>query len=128
MVNHNDKRKTISIDLTPEARVVIEALREDSGIPNTEATKRILQWFAGLDRKLRLAILNKDIETQREMIRLVLADMAGDAAAKTEFGPLDTLTLDQLVSLQHKITDQMAKLGKTYQRELKKQAQSSRAG
>lgn len=72
----NDKPKGISFQLNPRARAVIEGLRRDTGVPNTEALTRILEWYASLDRKLRLAVLNGDPETRRELAALVAADLA----------------------------------------------------
>ena len=70
MVEKLPKQKTVQIMLTPESRRIIENLRDDTGIPNTESMARILEWFAGLDRKLRLAILNRDEETRNELALL----------------------------------------------------------
>jgi len=74
-----DTGKPIStpINLTPRARAIIEGIREETGVPNTEAMVRILEWFTSLDRKFRLAILNRDEETKRELFLLVLQQMAG---------------------------------------------------
>lgn len=73
----------ITVHLVPEARRVVDNIRNDSGVPNTEAMARILEWFAAQPRKFRLALLNRDVETQRELIRGVLVEMAGlDAAQK----------------------------------------------
>lgn len=58
------------------AKAIIEGIREDTGVPKTEALTRILEWFAGLDRKLRIAVLTRDPDTRRELTRLVLRDMA----------------------------------------------------
>lgn len=80
------KSKTIHITLGPEAREVVEKLRQDTGIPNTEAVARLLEWFAGLDRKFRLALLNRDASTRAELARLTLQDMA------RENGTPDTAT------------------------------------
>lgn len=75
------KPRTLTINLTPRARGIIEQVREDTGVPNTEAMVRILEWFAELPVKLRLAVLNRDQETQRELVRAVLSDMAALAEA-----------------------------------------------
>lgn len=69
--------KAISITLNARARDIIERLRDDTGVPNTEAMARILEWFASQDRKFRLAVLTRDEETKRELVRLVLQEMAG---------------------------------------------------
>lgn len=53
------KPKTVSINLNPAARAVIEALRDETGVPNTDAMIRILEWFAAQPTEVRLAILTR---------------------------------------------------------------------
>ena len=124
MVNDDKypERIVTQVPLKARASELLNGIRNDTGVSKVEAIQRIFEWFLGLDRKLRLAILNKDVETQRELVRLVLSDMAGDESLKTEVGPLDTLSLDQLLALQHKITDQIGKMGQNLSRELKKRS------
>jgi hypothetical protein len=66
---------SLTINLVPRAREIVDKLRADTGIPQTEAMLRILTWFASLDKKLRLAILNNDPETREELVRLAFASM-----------------------------------------------------
>jgi hypothetical protein len=73
-----ERNVTISVTLTPRARGVVEKLRADTGIPNTESVARLLEWFAGLDRKHRLALLNGDPATRAELARLSLEQMAAE--------------------------------------------------
>jgi hypothetical protein len=76
-------RVSISVSIVPAARSILDRLREDTGVPQTEAMARLLEWFAAQPRKFRLALLNRDVETQRELIRAVLLEWAGiDAAQK----------------------------------------------
>lgn len=63
-----EKRGSLSLNLTPHARAVIEAIREDTGVPNTTSTERILEWFSRMPRKFRVAILTGDPEGQAEML------------------------------------------------------------
>jgi hypothetical protein len=74
----------LHVQLNPVAHGIIKRIREDTGVPNTEAMARILEYFAGLDRKFRLAIINKDPETRRELARLALREMAAMDAAGEE--------------------------------------------
>src|SRR5688500_11170724 len=69
------KRKTVTLNLNPETREIIEKIKDDTGVAQVVALQRILEWFSGLDRKLRLAILNRDEETRRELIQLVLQEI-----------------------------------------------------
>ena len=66
-----------NVPLNSRANAIIDKLRDDTGIPKVEAIARIVEWFAQQDRKFRLAILTRDLETQRELARLSLVDMAG---------------------------------------------------
>lgn len=75
------KPKGISIQLSPRARAIVESVRRETGVPNTEAVTRILEWWASFDRKLRIAVLNHDLETRRELIRLTLAEWESDLGA-----------------------------------------------
>ena len=108
------ERKAISVTLNPRARQVIEGIRGDSGVPNTEAMARILEWFAALDRKLRLSVLTRDVGTQREMLTLLLQQMVAADAATKEHGPLALLDLDQLLALQTQVGHHIGERAKTY--------------
>jgi hypothetical protein len=65
------------VQLTSRARKVLDALKDDTGIPQTEAIARVFEWFSAQDRKLRVAILHRDENTQAEMMRLVLQQATG---------------------------------------------------
>ena len=66
----------ISISLVAPARRVVERLREETGVPVTEAMTRILEWYASFDPKFRLAVLNRDPEVRRELTALAMKTMA----------------------------------------------------
>lgn len=74
------KPKTLTVNLSPEAREVIESLREDTGVPNTTAMERILEWFSKQDLRFRQAILLRSPASSQEMARMALEQMAGLAA------------------------------------------------
>jgi hypothetical protein len=76
------KRATLSWQVNPEARAILEGLKEETGVPNTESLTRILEWFASLDRKFRLAVLNRDPATRAELARLTLEQWAAAEAAQ----------------------------------------------
>ena len=50
------EREALSIDLTPEALEIDRGIREATNIPKTAAVAQILNWFARLPPKLRLAV------------------------------------------------------------------------
>ena len=66
----------IYVSLTPAARSIIDQLRDDTGVPVTEAMKRILEWYASFDAKFRLAVLNRDPSVRRELTQLAMKSMA----------------------------------------------------
>jgi len=118
-VETTESRKTIAVNLTPRARAIIDSIRDESGVPNTEAMARILEWFAGLDRKHRTAILTKDVDAQREYLRLVLDQIVGDELLAAEAGPLDKLNLRQLHVLQKRTQERIEELGMRFERDYK---------
>lgn len=99
MAEKSQERLPLMVSLQPDARKIIEKIREDTGIPQTEALKRLLEWFAGLDRKLRLAILDNDPATRDELVRLAFAGMLTKGA--------DVATL---ADFMRRITEQFAAL------------------
>lgn len=70
------KQSVVNLRVKPEAAEILRGIRNDTGVPGSEALVRILEWFASLDRKFRLALLNKDDETRRELALRTLLDMA----------------------------------------------------
>lgn len=105
------KSKGISLNLSPAARQVVDRIRQDTGVPNTEAMTRILEWFSSLDKKLRLAILNKDEETRYLLLREALAQMTGLANENVP------ATLDEAAITARIGLDRLEHLARTYQRE-----------
>lgn len=113
MVESKTKAVGISIQLSPKAREIVDQLRGDTGIPNTEALSRILEWFAGQDRKLRIAILTNDVDTRHELLRLALRDMAAmDTSAATIGGV--PVTLKETAAVIRAMADRIEVLERTY--------------
>lgn len=73
----DQKREVAHVPLNPKAKAIVEDVRKTTGVPKTEALTRILEWYASLDPKLQLAILNRDQATIQELARLVVLKMAG---------------------------------------------------
>lgn len=101
------------VNLSPDAREIIEGIREDTGQTAVVAMSRLLEWFAGQDRKFRLAILHNDEETKREQARLVLREMADLEAADpvAAAGSVAGVTFDQAVRIMRVMTDHIERLG-----------------
>lgn len=95
MAEEQQKPKTVTLNLTPKAREIVENIREDTGVPNTTAMERFLEWLGEQDRKFRVAVLTKDPELKREMARLVLADMAAIEAADPGHAQPVPVTVEQ---------------------------------
>jgi hypothetical protein len=109
------KRKGLTVNLTADARTVIESIRDDTGIPNTEAMTRILEWFATLDRKFRLAILNRDEETRRELAGDALSKMAGVDGISLK--ATADMTPDQMKEAIRFLTDRLHDVAVTSQKQ-----------
>lgn len=104
-------RETIHVPLHQSASEVIEGIRDDTGVSKTEAATRIFEWFAGLDRKLRLAVLNRDADTRRELTRLVLAEMAGvEAADPGAAAAAADMSIEQAVRIARVMLDHVERL------------------
>jgi hypothetical protein len=93
---------------------MVAQIREDTGIANTEAMERILEWFTGLDRKFRLAILNNDPATRAELARLTLSEMAvGDAAGVDLSKPPSSYR--EVIAAQRKLLELAEQMGASYE-------------
>lgn len=110
------KRKNIQIDLTPRAREIIEGLRADTGVPNTEAMVRLLEWFAGLDRRLRVAILTRDQETIDRLLPSVVGRMIGvpsDVSTK----PMHEMNVSELGQVLQAVSEEILIRSQAWERE-----------
>lgn len=75
-------RVGVNVSLLPKARDVIEKIREQTGVPQTEALKRILEWYASQKPLFRQAILTGDPESRQEFSRALLEQWARGPMAK----------------------------------------------
>jgi hypothetical protein len=72
-----DPKERIGIDLSPAARQIVDSVRERTGVPKVAALERILEWYATLEPRFQLAILNKDESVRADLIRSIIRDYAG---------------------------------------------------
>lgn len=72
--------KPIRINLTGSARKVVEDIREETGVPNTTAMERLLEWYASLPAELRLGLLNRSPGDRRKLAVHAIAEMGGPDA------------------------------------------------
>lgn len=100
------KRKQLPVSLNPAARRVIESIRQNTGIPNTTAMQRILEWFAALDNKLQLAVLVRDEQTKTELTQQVIRQMAG-LPAHSLAESAEKLTVEQTLAAIRAMTDRL---------------------
>lgn len=77
MARDGTTREGVTVDLSPVARQVIDAIRERTGVPKVTALERILEWYASLEPRFQLAILNKDESVRGDLIRSIIRDYAG---------------------------------------------------
>lgn len=119
MAESDPKRSTVVINIKPDAKVVIESIREETGVPQTEALTRILEWFAAQDRKLRVAILTRDEETQREMMGLLLQQVAGVNEATAQ-SATSAVSAEQAVAGIHALADRLKQIDEFRQRDIRK--------
>ena len=106
---------SIKVTLSPKSREVVSNIRHETGVANVTAMERILEWYSSLDRKLRLAVLNRDAATRDELLSLVVQEMAQREAAKgigDDLGPAD------VVALMRECVDRSERLFAVYTRQL----------
>jgi hypothetical protein len=70
-------KESITLAVLPRARQVMDAIRVKTGVPKAEALARILDWYASLDARLQLAIMNNDQSMRGELIQSIIRDYAG---------------------------------------------------
>jgi hypothetical protein len=103
------------VQLTGRARAVLDSLRDETGMPQTEAIARLFEWFAAQDLKFRQAILLRSPEASQEMARLALRHMAGlaalvgDKATGTTLADqsVGELSKDEAASAAHALIEQV---------------------
>ena len=99
------ERESLGVNLSPDARAVIRGLREDTGVPNTEAMTRLLEWFAAMPRKFRLAILTKDAAGRDELLVDWLREHLAAEGLKTT--PLAADDVTARVRLIHQLVNEI---------------------
>ena len=68
-------RGKATLNLSAPAKEILDQIREKTGVPKETALTRILEWFAELDPRLRLAVIVNDETTRDELLRTALANM-----------------------------------------------------
>lgn len=94
-----DKRVTLSVNLTSKAREMVEKIREETGVPATTATERFFEWLAGMSPKFRLAVLNRDQSAQDELlIAWIREHFAAKGVGAEEIAPDDVTGRIKLIN------------------------------
>jgi hypothetical protein len=114
---NDEPREKVNVPLRFEAKTIIENVREQTGVAKTEALTRILEWYAALPVKLRLAILNRDVDTRRELTRLVLSEMAGTEKADPHAAIDAPVTEEQATRIIRIMLDHLERIRAGRQRE-----------
>jgi hypothetical protein len=104
--NQGLRRVSMTIQVNPRARVVLEDLKDETGIANSEALVRLLEWFAALDPKARAGIINGRPDVRAEFTRLALSQMAGlDKVGINK--PPGEVKVEEAAAAMHTLVDQM---------------------
>src|SRR5262245_2357801 len=112
----DDKRSGIFINLTPEARATIKALKLDTGMTQQAAVERVLQWFAGQPMPVRDAVLRKSGDPGAELIKLKMAELTAAGKNAWAAGPV---TLEDALRVIRLMTDRIEQIDAARARELK---------
>jgi hypothetical protein len=89
MAEKEPARIGLHVSLIPRAREVIDNIRAETGVTQTEAMARILEHFAALPAPLRAAILNRDASAREELIRATMMQVAGREALQRAVASAD---------------------------------------
>lgn len=104
-------RVTVTLKLSEAAGRIVETIKDDTGVTNVAAMERLLEWFSGIDRRFRLAILNRDEETRRQLAVDALARMAGvpeGLVSGPGVRPAADLTPDEAIAALRVLTESLA--------------------
>lgn len=100
-------RTSLHVNLSPDAKEIIDGIRRDTGVSQVVVMERLLQWFTSVDRRFRLAIINRDSETQRELAADALARMAGAGNVTEILKAASSLDLDEAHQAMLALTNRM---------------------
>jgi hypothetical protein len=106
-----DKPMGMQINLSPEAREIVDQIKKDTGVAKITAVTRILQWFGEQDREIRVRILDGGRDVGEFLARQKLSQMAGGER-------VEQLTFEQASQLIRLATDRLDQLGRYYQRQV----------
>lgn len=114
-----DKRVTVPIGLTPDARDVVENIKKTTGVAKQVAIARVLEWFSRQSDKVQGAILHERGDAAAELVNEKMAEIE---AAKTGAD----VSIEQATRVIRLMTDRIDQIGKAYQRELIEKDRASR--
>lgn len=69
-------RKSIKINLVPDAAKMVETIKEDTGLAQTTFLERLIEWYWKQDRLFQEAIIRKEMESCSRFSRALLREMA----------------------------------------------------
>lgn len=100
-------RISLTVNLSPRAREIVERIREDTGITNVAAMERLLEWFIDQDLRYRMAILTRDDSSKRELAADALSRMAGAGNVTEILKAASSLDLDEAHQAMLALTNRM---------------------
>jgi hypothetical protein len=118
-----EKRVALQVNLSPQAREVVDGIKDDTGIAKAEVVTRVLQWFAEQDRGVRLAILTRQGDAAAELARIKLAEMAASGT-----GDVSGMSLDDAVRATKVLLDRIELISTAYQEQLGVKHSDARKG
>lgn len=119
----SDKPVSMQLEVAPQTRRVIEALKTESGVAKNDVVSRVLDWFAAQDEGVRFAILYQRGDAAAELVRIKMAEMA---AAGT--GDVSGMSLDDAVRAAKVLLDRIQTVGTAYQEQLGVKGGTKRKG
>jgi hypothetical protein len=84
-----EERLPLTITLKPEARAMLQELRDKTGVTGTYAMTAILEHFCDLPPVLRSAILNRDSNERERIVRATMMQVAGREALQRAVASAD---------------------------------------
>jgi hypothetical protein len=77
-------RSIVKIALTPDARRIVDSLKDETGIAKQESVGRILEWFSKQSTSVRRSIVTGLGDPADELVKLKMADMAADPGSGSQ--------------------------------------------
>lgn len=105
-------RESITIAVAPKAREVMDEIRVQTGVPKAEALTRILEWYANLPTRIRLAILNRNESAKADLVHSTIQEMSTAGLPDNPLESAKDVTAEQATRIIKLMADRLAYLNK----------------